>query len=202
MKFFRNLLVATAAIAAMSATAAFAEVTETSFALNDYDATNNKISVTAADITALKDDFGAQVTVVVVPQGTTTVTENDIYYINQDDQNGITTILAGMGMKTLSSTITDYEVWVGGSNGTIKKASFSTAKTPSYTLGDVDGVKGINANDATAIAKHVAEIAELTGDNLKAADCDGVKGVNANDATAVAKFVAEIIDKLTPPPAE
>jgi len=147
--------------------------------------------------------MGDQVTVVVVPAGATDITDANIYYINQDANSGAATMLTGMGTKALEAD-TDYEIWVGGSNGTIKKGAFTTKvedPEPTYTLGDVDGVTGININDATTVTKYVAGSYTLEGDLLLAADVDGVKGVNINDATTITKYVAGSVTEFTPAPA-
>ena len=107
-------------------------------------------------------------------------------------------MLTSMGTKTLAAD-TDYEVWVGGSNGTIKKGFFTNKEDiPAYTLGDVDGVEGIDVNDATTVAKHVAGTITLVDNLLLAADVDGVKGIDVNDATTIAKYVAGTITQFTP----
>ena len=162
---------------------------------------------------------GTQMTVVVFKKvdAAETVSATNIEYINQDAAN------AGLyaGMKTKNDLLAvgedgtatyagDYIIRVGyyAADGTwsVAQGSFTvdtkTADVPKYTLGDVDGVSGINVNDATTVAKHVAGTVALTGDNLKAADVDGVKGINVNDATAIAKYVAGTITELTPPPAQ
>ena len=188
MKFLRNLLIATTAVAAMSATAAFADATAT------Y--TDGTVAVTGVN-TAI---FGDQVTVIIVPDNTLDVTEDDIYYINQDDQTGITTILAGMGMKELAQgDPSDFEVWIGGSDVSeekpVIKIDFKTV-VDSIKYGDVDGLEGVTAADATTILQHCAEILTLTPDLVKAADVDGLAGVTAADATTVLQYCAEIITQI------
>ena len=162
---------------------------------------------------------GTQMTVVVFKKVDTaeTVSNANIEYINQDTANA--SLYAGMKTKNdllavgedgTATYAGDYIIRVGyyDAEGTwrLAQGSFTvgtkTADVPKYTLGDVDGVSGINVNDATTVAKHVAGTVALTGDNLKAADVDGVKGINVNDATAIAKYVAGTITELTPPPAQ
>lgn len=194
MKFLRNLLIATTAVAAMTATAAFAEVTDTSFAVDKYNATANTISVTAADITALADDFGDQITVVIVPEGTTGVTEGNIYYINQDANGNASTMLVNMGMKTLDSAVKNYEVWIGGSNGTIKKASFSTSTGKVVYLGDANQAGGVEILDVIAILDHLSglEGAALTGINAFAANANQAGGIEILDVIAILDHLSGI----------
>lgn len=61
-------------------------------------------------------------------------------------------------------------------------------------IGDVNGDGNVTIDDATMIQKFVAELVELTPDQLIAADtnCDGV--VTIDDATNIQKFLAEIIN--------
>ena len=63
-------------------------------------------------------------------------------------------------------------------------------------IGDVNGDGNVTIDDATMIQKFVAELIELTPDQLIAADtnCDGV--VTIDDATMVQKYIAELIDHL------
>ena len=202
MKLFKNLLIATAAVAVFTGVSAFAEEatdnTNYDFTVDATNVATNVVSVTSTEIAGVIADLGDQVTVVVVPAGATTISEANIYYINQDANGNATAMLTSMGTKTLAAD-TDYEVWVGGSNGTIKKGFFTNKEDiPAYTLGDVDGVEGIDVNDATTVAKHVAGTITLVDNLLLAADVDGVKGIDVNDATTIAKYVAGTITQFTP----
>ena len=60
------------------------------------------------------------------------------------------------------------------------------------TLGDADLNTIVNIKDATAVQKHAAEIATLTGNAKIAADADESSVVNIKDATAIQKYVAEL----------
>jgi len=192
MKFLRNLLIATTAVAAMSATAAFADATAT------Y--TDGTVAVTGVDTTV----FGDQVTVVIVPNTVGgTVEEGEIYYINQADKDGIADILAGMGMKELTDTDgTDYEVWIGGSDvsetNPIIKLDFKTV-VDSIKYGDVDGQAGITTSDASVVAEIAVGKIIPTADVEKAADVDGQTGVTTSDASVVAEYA---VGKITSFPVE
>jgi hypothetical protein len=132
------------------------------------------------------------------------ITDAMILYINQGT-NGAE-FWSNMGTKSTLTAGNTYVLRVGGEDITTSdtgtnKVYYEYEFTPEsdIVLGDVDGVKGVNINDATAITKHVAGSALLTGNNLLAADVDGVKGVNINDATTVTKYVAGLISGFTAP---
>lgn len=143
------------------------------------------------------------VVVIDVADQNANLTADKLYYINQGT-SGDAFWTDGMGTKT-ELAAGDYIVRIGGETiDTIDKLieiplKVSSGEEPTYVLGDVDGVPGINANDATTVAKHVAGLITLEGDNLLAADVDGVKGINANDATTIAKYVAGLITEFTTP---
>lgn len=59
-------------------------------------------------------------------------------------------------------------------------------------LGDVDCNETLNVRDATAIQKHIADIAKLSEDGVFLADSDQNGTVNIKDATAIQKHIAGI----------
>ncbi len=59
-------------------------------------------------------------------------------------------------------------------------------------LGDANLDAKVNVKDATAIQKHIAQIAELNDDGLVCADCNSDIAVNIKDATWIQKFVAKV----------
>lgn len=59
-------------------------------------------------------------------------------------------------------------------------------------LGDANLDAKVNVKDATAIQKHIAQIAELSDDGLVCADCNSDIAVNIKDATWIQKFVAKV----------
>lgn len=143
------------------------------------------------------------VVVIDVADQNANLTADKLYYINQGT-SGDTFWTSGMGTKT-ELAAGDYIVRIGGETiDTTDKLieiplKVSSGEEPTYVLGDVDGVPGININDATVVTKHVAGSVTLEGDNLLAADVDGVKGVNINDATTITKYVAGLISGFTAP---
>ena len=140
------------------------------------------------------------VVVIDVADQNANLTADKLYYINQGT-SGDTFWTSGMGTKT-ELAAGDYIVRIGGETiDTTDKLieiplKVTSGDTPSFVWGDVDGIPGVDANDATTVLKHVALISQLTGDNLKAADVDGIDGVDANDATTILKKVALLIDKF------
>ena len=143
------------------------------------------------------------VVVIDVADQNANLTADKLYYINQGT-SGDAFWTSGMGTKT-ELAAGDYIVRIGGETiDTTDKLieiplKVSSGEEPTYVLGDVDGVPGININDATVVTKHVAGSVTLEGDNLLAADVDGVKGVNINDATTITKYVAGLISGFTAP---
>ena len=63
-------------------------------------------------------------------------------------------------------------------------------------IGDVNGDGKVTIDDVTQLQKHLAELVQLTPDQIIAADtnCDGI--VNIDDATNIQKYLAELIDHL------
>ena len=199
MKLFRNLLIATAAVAVFSGVSAFAEGSDnTSYQFN-VDATNvatNVVSVAEADVANVIADMGDQVTVVVVPAKSTDISDGNIYYINQDANSGAATMLTGMGTKALAAD-TDYEVWVGGSNGTIKKGFFTTkvaTPEPTYKLGDVNEDGDVLINDASLVIRAIASLVELTPNQELAADVTKDGSVLINDASLIIRAIAGLAE--------
>jgi len=190
MKLFRNLLIATAAVAVFSGVSAFAEGSDnTSYQFNvDADVATNVVSVAEADLANVIADMGDQVTVVVVPAKSTDISDGNIYYINQDANSAAATMLTDMGTKALAAD-TDYEVWVGGSNGTIKQGFFTTKEdAPEYPLGDANLSGGVDGADATVIMDYGVGLVELTDTAFKYADVTGNGSVDGADATDILDY--------------
>ena len=63
--------------------------------------------------------------------------------------------------------------------------------------GDVNGDGRVNANDLTALARHIARIELITrSSRLKNADVNGDQQVTADDLTHLGQYVARIIPNL------
>lgn len=70
----------------------------------------------------------------------------------------------------------------------------TTAPAPIYRLaGDVNEDDKVNVRDATAIQKHIANIALLSSVGVALADANGDGKLNIKDATEVQKFLAGLI---------
>ncbi|MCH5297241.1 MAG: starch-binding protein [Ruminococcus sp.] len=76
------------------------------------------------------------------------------------------------------------------SNGDITSLIPPTNPTPDFVLGDVTGDKQVTIDDATYIQKYLAELSNMTADQMKAADVDKDSDINIKDATEIQKFVA------------
>ncbi|MBQ7134122.1 MAG: leucine-rich repeat protein [Ruminococcus sp.] len=63
-------------------------------------------------------------------------------------------------------------------------------------LGDVDGDSKVSVMDATAVQRHVAQLATIPEDRLVCADTDKDGKVSVMDATMIQRFVAQLIPSL------
>lgn len=61
-----------------------------------------------------------------------------------------------------------------------------------YKIGNVISTDEINIKDATAIQKHLADIAPLSDYDLRLADTNNDKKINIKDSTTVQKYLADI----------
>lgn len=121
-------------------------------------------------------------------------TEANLYYIDQVDiKKGEATFSIIPKAMTDGAT---YNVYVStdGENGSLTKvASFQYGPKPPYTLGDVDGINGIDSTDALMILQHVVKIHTLSETQLLAADVDGKNGVDSTDALMILQYIVQII---------
>ena len=114
-------------------------------------------------------------------------TEGNIQYIDQ------TSVKAGkvtFTLKPKALTEGTYNVYISTTDKALKKvASFQYGEKPPYTLGDVDGLNGIDSTDALMVLQHIVGIRTLTGTQLLAADVDGVDGVTSTDALMILQYI-------------
>lgn len=114
-------------------------------------------------------------------------TEGNIQYIDQ------TSVEAGkvtFTLKPKALTEGTYNVYISTTDKALKKvASFQYGTKPPYTLGDVDGLNGIDSTDALMVLQHIVGIRTLTGTQLLAADVDGVDGVTSTDALMILQYI-------------
>ncbi len=114
-------------------------------------------------------------------------TEGNIQYIDQ------TSVEAGkvtFTLKPKALTEGTYNVYISTTDKPLEKvASFEYGTKPPYTLGDVDGLNGIDSTDALMVLQHIVGIRTLTGTQLLAADVDGVDGVTSTDALMILQYI-------------
>lgn len=114
-------------------------------------------------------------------------TEGNIQYIDQTSvEAGKVTFI----LKPKALTEGTYNVYISTTDKALKKvASFKYGTKPPYTLGDVDGLNGIDSTDALMVLQHIVGIRTLTGTQLLAADVDGVDGVTSTDALMILQYI-------------
>ena len=102
-------------------------------------------------------------------------------------------------MRFDAEIIIDGETYTAKVTGPDGKEYTDTkvAGSQEFVLGDVTGDGEVDANDLTALSRHVARIEEFTGEALlKAADVNSDGEVDANDLTVLSRFVAKIINSF------
>lgn len=114
-------------------------------------------------------------------------TEGNIQYIDQTSvEAGKVTFI----LKPKALTEGTYNVYISTTDKALDKvASFQYGTKPPYTLGDVDGLNGIDSTDALMVLQHIVGIRTLTGTQLLAADVDGVDGVTSTDALMILQYI-------------
>ncbi len=125
--------------------------------------------------------------VLLLAGDSTVPTEGNIQYIDQ------TSVEAGkvtFTLKPKALTEGTYNVYISTTDKALDKvASFQYGTKPPYTLGDVDGLNGIDSTDALMVLQHIVGIRTLTGTQLLAADVDGVDGVTSTDALMILQYI-------------
>jgi len=166
-----------ATIAAASAIAAVASV---SAMAADYAAADNSVKYTVPT-----PDSDTQMTVLVVPKGAE-VTDENIYYIDQDGTLSGTALLKGTALEDGT-----YVVKVGYYNGgvfTIVEDEFTVGGSdPAYKLGDVDESGVVDITDALWTAQSSVGLKTLTDSQKLAADVDKTGVVDITDALWIAQ---------------
>lgn len=114
-------------------------------------------------------------------------TEGNIQYIDQTSVEGGKVTFT---LKPKALTEGTYNVYISTTDKALEKvASFKYGTKPPYTLGDVDGLNGIDSTDALMVLQHIVGIRTLTGTQLLAADVDGVDGVTSTDALMILQYI-------------
>lgn len=151
------------------------------------------------------------VVVIDVADQNANLTADKLYYINQGT-SGDTFWTSGMGTKT-ELAAGDYIVRIGGETIDtadklieipLKVASSSTGKEVTITIGDVNGVDGVNTVDANYILAYLAggsaavggaysineTVTDVNGNSIVFGDVNGADGVNTVDANYVLAYLA------------
>ena len=114
-------------------------------------------------------------------------TEGNIQYIDQMSVEGGKVTFT---LKPKALTEGTYNVYISTTDKPLEKvASFEYGTKPPYTLGDVDGLNGIDSTDALMVLQHIVGIRTLTGTQLLAADVDGVDGVTSTGALMILQYI-------------
>lgn len=114
-------------------------------------------------------------------------TEGNIQYIDQTSVEGGKVTFT---LKPKALAEGTYNIYISTTDKALEKvASFQYGTKPPYTLGDVDGLNGIDSTDALMVLQHVVGIRTLTGTQLLAADVDGVDGVTSTDALMILQYI-------------
>ena len=168
-----------ATIAAASAIAAVASV---SAMAADYAAADNSVKYTVPT-----PDSDTQMTVLVVPKGAE-VTDENIYYIDQDGTLSGTALLKGTALEDGT-----YVVKVGyyaDGTFTIAEDEFTVGGStdPEYTLGDVNADEMIDSQDAIMILEYEIGDIELSDVELLAADTNRDDMQDSQDAILILEY--------------
>lgn len=186
----KKFIVACAAVSAITAVAGMSAMAA------EYSAENNSVAITVpADAKA-----DTQKTILVIPKDKeTSVTDADIYYINQDAELGTTALLKGNNLADGT-----YVVKIGyyKEDGTfaIKNDEFKVGNdSPSGTdvlVGDVDVDGAVSSGDAVKILTYLANrktgIDKGTVAYYAAAMCNSFEddNISSDDATAILTYLA------------
>ena len=133
-------------------------------------------------------DLTGEYSLVLLLEGDSKVpTEGNIQYIDQMSVEGGKVTFT---LKPKALTEGTYNVYISTTDKPLEKvASFEYGTKPPYTLGDVDGLNGIDSTDALMVLQHIVGIRTLTGTQLLAADVDGVDGVTSTDALMILQYI-------------
>ncbi|MBQ9950391.1 MAG: Ig-like domain-containing protein [Clostridia bacterium] len=140
---------------------------------------------------ALKVGETVQLTATVAPED---ATNKELVWTTSDEavatvsETGLVTAVAA-GTATITVTTVDGEF-------TATCTITVTEAEPEYILGDVNGDGVVNTGDAVMILRHVAELIELTPEQLLPADANKDDVVNTGDAVAILRFAAGIITEF------
>jgi len=118
--------------------------------------------------------------------------ETTILYMNQVGASANGTVsIADM----FPSKLDDCAVMISGTGLAAPKViGYIVVPEPPYTLGDVDGINGINSTDAVYALQHSVQLITLTETQLLAADVDKSGVVNSTDAVNILQYSVGLIN--------
>lgn len=130
----------------------------------------------------------------LVVRGSTTPTAENIVYVDQAAADSSGAVTFNAYPSTLAQD--HYCVYVVGKDKpvTTKAAEFDTYQP--YTLGDCDGVEGIDVRDVAAVLNHIVGNHLLEGDRYMAADVTKDTKVDINDAAMLLNYIVNNIESL------
>lgn len=145
------------------------------------------------DKTEAELEIGAtvQLTATVAPADATNKalvwSTSDAAIATVSDTGLVTAVAAGTATITVKTVDGEFTATC---TITVKEAA------PTYTVGDANGDGVVNTGDAVVILQYVAELVELTPDQLLAGDANRDGVVNTGDAVSILQYVAELITEL------
>lgn len=143
-----------------------------------------------------------QVTILVVPHDAATVTDENIFFIDQSKGGNFVVKPKVDSNNVLADG--KYDIRVGGEGVTdIKITEFEIKDGKIYNgdveiiLGDVNDDKEVNLFDVTLLVQYLIGNKDLTERQLKAAEVDGKPdALNVFDATRLVQYLVGNVDSL------
>ncbi len=201
-KKLRGILASGLLAAAMLTGAAAENVTVTpvgNVTLSAYDAAGNQITTPGGtqyedpayfNVTYKNDGIkqGSQYILLMVSGDGKQITQSTIRYINQmASENGTITF-----DQVYPDLIENSVIFLSGDNiGATLPLTLANITT-GRIRGDVDNNGKIDINDVTLILSHIAELSELTGDDLICAEVTDNGKVDIDDITRIPQHITEI----------
>ncbi len=163
-------------------------------------------TVTLNDVKATGD---SQTLLIVNGEGVTVDSTNANKVVEQIDQKDDGTVFESAIVGELADGT--YEVRIGGSDGSMQKITFTVGDAPSttkdITIGDIDGMYGVDSDDLTALARALVSLkgeaygneevgitytVNSDGSTITIGDIDGMYGVDSDDLTALARALVSL----------
>ncbi len=188
MKKFTKLFLTCAAVTAVTAAVATTAMAAVDVTGGELTGTYENGQLTLTGLT----EKAETVLVLKADADVKAVKDEDILYVNQDEFGTIKL----MGAPT-EEDATGAIVLVGYTDD---KGEFGILQGKiggsDVLIGDVDGNKDIDLDDATEIVKHSVKLITLSGDAAVAADVDGNKDIDLDDATCIVRYSVKLTDGI------